>query len=184
MSNENPNPQPYDEVEAESVAESTRGNPTGVRWLRLLFFLIVSWFVMVTTHEIGHVFGGVSSGAVLQQVELRPWKLPHSYFDPDPKPLITLWCGPIFGVLVPWLLASLLRLHWSRFVASFSMLANGIYLAVAWMTGDHLLDTPRLLAAGASPASIIAFCIVTIGFGYPQFRQACLNCLSPKTAVF
>ncbi len=67
--------------------------------------LAASWCVMVTTHELGHVVSGILSGGQLVHTELRPWKLPHSHFMPDPRPLVTLWGGPILGVTVPLLSA-------------------------------------------------------------------------------
>ena len=69
----------------------------------MLVLLIVAWSVFVLTHEAGHLLGGWLSGARLCEVELRPWKLPYSLHNPDPQPLVTLWAGPIGGVVVPLL---------------------------------------------------------------------------------
>lgn len=104
---------------------------------------------------------------------MQTWQLPHSRFDPDPQPLVTLWAGPLVGVLAPLAVWWRIRLLAVRFVAEFCVLANGEYLATAWITGDALLDTPRLLAAGAWPASIAFYCLLTIGWGYPMFRRSC-----------
>ena len=117
--------------------------------LRLVILLLVSWVVMCTTHECGHLLGASISGGTLQRAELRPWKLPYSIFTPDPRPLVTLWFGPLFGAVLPVLLALVLRHRWSWFVAWFCVLANGAYLATAWYAGDALLDTSRMFAAGA-----------------------------------
>ncbi|RMF40779.1 MAG: hypothetical protein D6753_10925 [Planctomycetota bacterium] len=57
--------------------------------------------VMAFTHEIGHIVGGWCCGGTLKTADLIPWHLPYSIFDPDPKPLVTLWCGPILGIVVP-----------------------------------------------------------------------------------
>ncbi|MCE9608033.1 MAG: hypothetical protein K8U03_24370 [Planctomycetia bacterium] len=130
---------------------------------------------MATTHECGHLVGGWVSGGTLHHAELRPWHLPHSLFVPDPRPLVTLWCGPVLGVVVPVGVALVVRSGsvWKRpawFIADFCLLANGLYLAASWISGDRFLDTPRLLAAGAWPSAIGAYCAVTIGLGYPRFR--------------
>ena len=53
------------------------------------------------------------------------------------------------------------------------MLANGAYLAAAWVTGDRLLDTPRLLAAGVSPVWVGLFVAAACGAGYVRFRDDC-----------
>jgi hypothetical protein len=162
---------------------------------------LVAWCCMTVVHELGHIVGGYISGAKLLSAELRPWKIPFSFFEPDPHPLVTLWSGPVLGALVPFLVALLLpflraltpdpspgrpgegrRLRPRRlvirdsplkFVADFCILANGCYLAVAWFTGDHHLDTARLLQAGSHPIWILAYCLLTIGYGYPAFRRDC-----------
>lgn len=130
---------------------------------------------MTTTHELGHLVGGWCSGGKLQHVELRPWRLPHSHFAPDPYPLVTLWSGPLLGALSPFAMAAVLRRLWSWFVANFCVLANGVYLALAWLSGDRWLDTPRLLAEGASPIAIAAYCAATIWIGYVRFRRSVLE---------
>jgi hypothetical protein len=141
--------------------------------LRLSVLLLVSWVVMCTTHEFGHILGGWLSGGTLQRAELRPWKLPFSIFNPDPRPLVTLWSGPIFGSVLPVIVSLVLRRRWSCFVTWFCVLANGAYLATAWYAGGALLDTNRMFAAGASKWSVLAFIAITFMVGYPRFRRAC-----------
>lgn len=135
---------------------------------------------MTVTHECGHLLAGSVSGAKLTAVDLAPWRLPYSLHAPDPKPLVTLWGGPLFGVLLPVAVAALLRKPGVWFVADFCLLANGVYLALAWISGDRFLDTPRLLAAGAPPISIVVFCSVTIAVGYVRFRRDAVHCLAPR----
>ena len=66
------------------------------------------------------------------------------------------------------------------FIANFCMLANGAYIATAWVFGDRYLDTPKLLEHGARPISIAIYSILTIGFGYIGFRRQCVRVLSPE----
>ncbi len=133
---------------------------------------------MTFTHEMGHIVGGWCCGGTLKTADLLPWHLPYSIFDPDPKPLVTLWCGPIIGVAVPLALALSIRQSWMWFIANFCVLANGAYLATAWLSGDRYLDTPKLLEHGAHPITIGLYCLLTIGFGYMGFRRSCLRVLT------
>ena len=136
---------------------------------------------MTFTHESGHIIGGWIGGATLTDFDIAPWHLPFSLHNPDPYPLLTLWAGPILGVIVPALIAFLFRRWWLIFVADFCLLANGAYLALAWFAGDRFLDTPRLLDSGAFPITIAVYCALTIGIGYFRFRQDCLRMLSPAS---
>lgn len=145
---------------------------------QLLGLLLVSWCVMTLTHELGHLLGGWLGGGTLQAVELAPWRLPYSFFEPDPHPLITLWSGPLLGVLLPLICALIAHRAWVWLIAHFCLLANGVYLAAAWYTGDQHLDTARLLENGASPISLIVFCVITIGWGYSGFRRSCAAMLA------
>lgn len=149
------------------------------RGVGFVLLLAASWCVMTFTHEAGHVVAGWAAGGTLVEADLAPWGLPHSSFDPDPHPLVTLWGGPILGVLVPLAVALVARRTWAWFVAYFCLLANGSYLAVAWLTGERYLDTARLLEHGAHPALVAAYCAATIGVGYVGFRRACVRVLSP-----
>jgi hypothetical protein len=133
---------------------------------------------MTFTHEMGHVIGGTCCGGSLKSADLLPWHLPYSIFEPDPFPLVTLWAGPILGVLIPVLAAMLTQRDWMWFIANFCVLANGTYIAVAWFSGERYLDTPRLLENGASPVAVALYCLICIGIGYVAFRRSCIVALS------
>ncbi len=135
---------------------------------------------MTATHECGHILGGWLGGATLVEADLLPWHLPHSLYAPDPIPLLTLWSGPIIGVVVPIGCALVFWRTWIWFVANFCLLANGSYLANAWISGDRFLETPRLLDADAWPLSRLLYCAVTIGFGYFGFRSNCMELLTRR----
>ena len=150
------------------------------RWFHFGLLLAASWCVMTFVHESGHILGAWASGGTLQHADLAPWHLPHSSFDPDPHPLITLWGGPIFGAIAPLVVALFVRRGWMWFIAYFCLLANGSYLALAWVSGEQYLDTTRLLQHGAHPATIAAYCVVTIGAGYVGFRRQCIRVLSTQ----
>ncbi|MCC9602314.1 hypothetical protein LOC67_17300 [Stieleria sp. JC731] len=150
------------------------------RVIELAIVLPIAWSIMVVTHELGHILGGWLSGASLVRYDIVPWRLPYSLHQPDPVPLITLWMGPIFGVIGPVVLASLIRNRYAWLIADFCILANGTYLTLAWFAGDQLLDTARLINAGAHEISIAAFCAVTVTVGYLRFRKDCINLLRPS----
>ena len=143
----------------------------------LIALLAMAWCVMTFSHEVGHILGGWATGGVLQSADLWPWHLPYSIFAPNPRPLFTLWCGPLFGVLAPFALALVIRRDWSWFVASFCLLANGVYIAGAWVSGDRYLDTTEMLRHGAHPLSLAIYCLITIIGGYVGFRRAAIRIL-------
>lgn len=140
-----------------------------------LVLLAAAWSVMAVTHELGHVIAGWLGGGTLQSVDLCPWHLPYSLFDPDPHPLMTLWSGPLFGVFLPLAIAGLIRHRWTWLIAHFCMLANGLYLGVALFEPYPFLDTTKLLEHGASPASVALFGLMTTGYGYIGFRRSCID---------
>lgn len=133
---------------------------------------------MTFTHEMGHIIGGTCCGGELKSVDLLPWHLPYSLFEPDPFPLVTLWAGLVIGTLAPVLLAIAVQRDWMWFVANFCLIANGAYVATAWISGDSYLDTSKLLEHGASPIAIGVYCLLTIGFGYVGFRRSCIAALT------
>lgn len=147
----------------------------------LCLLCVLSWVVMIVTHELGHVVGGWLGGAELKSLDLAPWRLPYSLHAPDPHPQLTLWCGPLVGVLVPLVMAQVVRHRYVDFVAHFCVLANGLYLACAWISGDRFLDTPRMLAAGVHPAWIALFSATTIVWGYMRFRADWLAIMLRQT---
>lgn len=146
----------------------------------LVALVAASWCVMVVTHELGHLIAGWAGGGTLQRADLAPWTLPYSVFDPDPRPLLTLWGGPVAGVLIPLLIAAMVRRQWIWFIAWFCVLANGAYLALAWVSNEPTLDAARLLRHGAHPATIAAYCFVTIIPGYLGLRRMCFRIMARR----
>ncbi len=156
---------------ASETSPTRRVRSSQLAWFLIL--LVVAWLVMTVSHELGHIVADVCCGGTLQSYSLSPITLPYSIFNPDPSPLVPLWCGPLLGVLTPFVLALIFRKREFWFVAYLCILANGLYLAVAWVSGDRYLDTPKLLEHGAWPASVLAFCVITIIVGYIGFRHQC-----------
>ncbi len=148
------------------------------RTIIFVALVLASWGVMTLTHEAGHLVAGWLSGAKLVDYDLTPWRLPYSIHHPDPYPRVTIWGGPILGVLIPLLAAATFRKRSTRFIADFCLVANGTYLAVSAFSNDPHLDTQRLLRAGESPLVIALYCLVTIGIGYFRFRNDCISLFS------
>ncbi|WP_417730619.1 hypothetical protein [Rosistilla oblonga] len=153
-----------------------------MRFITLATLLAISWVAMTFTHEMGHIIGGWFGGATLIQYDIAPWKLPFSIHNPDPIPVLTLWAGPVFGVVFPVGLAALIRRPAAWFVADFCILANGTYLAAAWISGDQFLDTSRMLDAGVPRVAIALYCVLTIGGGYLRFRADCAAILQSPSS--
>ena len=164
-------------VGAEVIEGASETSPTRrVRRSQVVWFLILlvfAWLAMTVSHELGHIVAGVCCGGTLESYSLSPVTLPYSIFNLDPYLLITLGCGPLLEVSMSFVLALTFRKRAFWFIAYFCGLANGLYLAVAWVSGDRYLDTPKLLEHGAWPASVLAFCVVTIIVGYVGFRHEC-----------
>lgn len=150
------------------------------RFAKLLILSICGWCVMALTHEAGHICVGLFGGGKLQSMELRPWRIPHSLFLPDPHPQCTLWGGPILGCTVPLGLACIIRRNWAWFIANFCVIANGTYLALAWISGDPLLDTQRMIQEGVPRWCILGAILGMLGYGYPSFRRSVQSVLVSK----
>src|SRR5438105_1787209 len=91
---------------------------------------------MQAVHESGHVFGAWLTGGRVARVVLHPLTISRTDVADNPHPLVVVWAGPIFGVVVPLLLwgaAAASRLPGAfllRFFAGFCLLANGLYIGV------------------------------------------------------
>ncbi len=148
------------------------------RALKFVMLLLASWCVMTFVHESGHILCGWACGGTLKAADLAPWHLPYSIFDPDPRPLVTLWGGPVLGAAIPLAVAILARRGWMWFVANFCILANGVYLAAAWVSGDSYLDTPQLPEHAAQPAANAVYCPRDDRFRYAGFRRQWIRAIS------
>jgi hypothetical protein len=144
----------------------------------LLIWLLWAWVVMTLCHELGHVVAGTVGGATLTQLELRPWRLPHSLFAGDQNPLITLWAGPVLGCGIPLLVAAIARRPACWFVAWFCVVANASYLLLGYFSGDAELDSTKMIRAGTPPIVLLGVTVVTLPLGYTRFRRSCIDVMS------
>ncbi len=116
-------------------------------------FLLVAWFGMQATHELGHIIHALISGGTVRKVELPLTGFSRTVADPNPHRLLVVIGGPVWGVMLPcatWRIAKRLRARreylWRAF-AGFCLLANGAYLGLGWIEGVG--DAGDLLALGA-----------------------------------
>src|SRR5207248_1331353 len=66
--------------------------------------LLASWLAMQAVHECGHVLGACLTGGRVERVVLWPLTISRTDLASNPRPLIVVWAGPLFGVAVPLLL--------------------------------------------------------------------------------
>ena len=138
---------------------------------------------MTVTHELGHVLAGLLGQGKLLDLELRPWRLPHSQFVGDRFPLITVWAGPVLGSLVPLAMACLVQRKAVWFIAWFCLLANGLYLFLGLFSDGSELDTRKMIRAG-TPTTVVAFiAAAAAAFGYWKFRQIVIEMLQPDPSL-
>jgi hypothetical protein len=117
--------------------------------------LLASWMGMQAVHELGHVVGAAISGADVVRVVLHPLTISRTDVGNNPKPLVVVWAGPIFGVLVPlgmWLAAAAAKMPGSfllRFFAGFCLIANGLYISLG--SFGRIGDCGEMLRHGSPP---------------------------------
>jgi hypothetical protein len=130
---------------------------------------LLSWGLMQAVHELGHVVGAWTTGGTVERVVLHPLTISRTDVHDDPQPLVTVWCGPILGALLPlvgWLLSFRCPLPWEhalRFFAGFCLIANGAYLAYG--SFDGIGDAGELLKQGSSRWTLWLFGGITIPAG-------------------
>lgn len=140
--------------------------------LLIVLFLPCCWLAMQTVHEFGHVTAVWVVGAELKRVVLNPLEFSRTDFASNPQRHITVWAGPLVGVLLPFILWAVLAqcrmavAFLARFFAGFCLIANGAYLGVGWTirAGDA-----GMLVQEGSPA----WCLVAFGFACVSAGLAC-----------
>lgn len=96
--------------------------------------LACCWLGMMGVHELGHVVGAWSTGGKVTRVVLHPLTISRTDVSPNPHPAITVWAGPLLGMLLPMGLAASFRRSNAAgpltlsFFAGFCLIANGGYL--------------------------------------------------------
>ncbi|MGH7131996.1 MAG: M50 family metallopeptidase [Phycisphaerales bacterium] len=130
------------------------------------------WLLFMAVHELGHAIGAWCSGGKVVRVVLSPLAISRTDVSPNPHPLFVVWCGPLIGVVIPALFATvayytqLPLARWLRAFTGFCLIANGLYLASgvirpAGDTQDMIwLGTPEwLFAAVGLVLTLVGFLV-------------------------
>lgn len=128
--------------------------------------LLVCWLLMQVVHEFGHVLHAGLSGGKVFQVVLTPLEISRTDYSYNPYPQFVVWGGPVWGCVVPLLLAWAAKWRqWPsapllRCFAGFCLIANGVYLGAAAVS--PVGDAQELVDCGV-PSWAVALC------GLPAF---------------
>jgi hypothetical protein len=129
----------------------------------------VSWQGMMAVHEFGHVVGAWMTGGHVERVMLHPFAISRTDVQPNPRPLVVAWAGPIVGITLPFAaLASAWRLNriardLVRFFTGVCLIANGLYLGIG--SFGRIGDAGDLLRHGAEAWQLWFFAVVTVPTG-------------------
>jgi hypothetical protein len=134
----------------------------------ILSTLLGSWLGMQAVHEFGHVLGGWLTGGQVAKVVLHPLTISRTDWVHNPRPLLVVWAGPVFGVLLPlagWIVVSPFRrgAYLARFFAGFCCIANGTYIVVG--SGYRLSDGGIMLWLGSPLWLLWLFALATVPLG-------------------
>lgn len=135
------------------------------------------WLLFMAVHELGHAIGAWCSGGKVVGMVLSPLAISRTDVSPNPHPLFVVWCGPLIGVALPALCATvayytqLPLTRWLRAFTGFCLIANGLYLAsgVIRPAGDTQdmvwLGTPEWLFGAVGVAMTLAGFLVWHAMG-------------------
>lgn len=130
---------------------------------------VASWYGMQAVHELGHVLGAWVTGGTVQRVVLHPLQISRTDISPNPRPLFTVWAGPIVGVMSPLAMSGVFRLaKWPYarvvyFFAGFCLIANGAYIGVG--SFDGVGDAGEMLRCGSPQRVLILFGVLSFCAG-------------------
>jgi len=139
----------------------------------LLIFstLAFSWLAMMAVHEAGHVLHTWFTGGTVEHVVLHPLAISRTDVHPNPRPLVVVWGGPIWGCLIPLAALAIVRLaaksytYLAAFFAGFCLIANGAYLAAGAFLPPGGDDGGVILQNDGARWQLIAFGLLTVPAG-------------------
>ena len=133
-------------------------------------FIPFCWLAFMAFHELGHVIAGLSTGGSVTKVVVHPLAISRTDVSPNPNPLITVWAGPIIGVLLPvvlWGTFPKFKIpgeYLARFFAGFCLIANGAYIGIG--SFEKIGDAGDILQHGSPIWLLWLFGITTVPIGF------------------
>jgi hypothetical protein len=142
--------------------------------LLIASIVVLSWLLMQAVHELGHVIAAWATGGTVTKVVLHPLSISRTDVEPNPRPLVVAWSGPILGSLIPLLLWAVTeaaqqqtRYLW-RFFCGFCLLANGWYIGIG--SFGAIGDAGDLVRYGSSLWMLWLFGLVTVPAGFMMWN--------------
>ncbi len=124
---------------------------------------------MQDVHEFGHVVGAWLSGGRVERVVIHPLTISRTDVADSPHPLVVVWSGPVFGVLLPllfWVVAALAKSPGAfllRFFAGVCLIANGAYIGFG--SFDGIGDCGEMLRHGCPIWTLWLFGAIAVPAG-------------------
>ena len=152
------------------LAKLTAMTTRRVKLLGLLVGMaLLAWPVMMLIHELGHVLGAWFTGGTVVRLVWHPLVFSRTDVDPNPQPMIVVWCGPTVGCMLPILIERIVA--WLRpsasylleLLAGFCLLANGAYIGLGGF--EAIGDAGDMLRLGSPQWVLITFGLVASAIG-------------------
>jgi hypothetical protein len=137
--------------------------------------ILACWLGMQGVHESGHVLGALLSGGTIRHVVLSPLTISRTDLAENPAPLLVVWAGPIFGVLLPvaaWGISAVMRMPGAfvvRFFAGFCLIANGAYIGIG--SFGAVGDCGEMLRHGSALWQLWLFGAITVPIGFGLWHR-------------
>lgn len=150
------------------------------RLLAALLTLWASWWLMMASHELGHIAAAHLTHGNIAHINLSPAGLSQTHLATNPHPHLVVWAGPIIGVLstgLVYITAIGLRKRGKAchaepafaFLAGFCLIANGLYIGLGWI--DRIGDTHVMLQQGTPIFVMIGFGVLCLATGLTCWHQ-------------
>lgn len=138
-------------------------------------FLPFCWLAFMAFHELGHVMAAWMTGGTIGQVILHPLAISRTDVSPNPNPLVTVWAGPIVGILLPLLVWGVFWKfkirgdYLARFFAGFCLIANGAYIGIG--SFENIGDAGDMMRYGTPIWLLWLFGILTVPLGFLAWHK-------------
>ncbi len=161
-------------IKMDEKDQSSRPAPLPYRLLAGALAAWAAWYLMLASHESGHIIAALLTGGRIDHVDLSPIGLSQTHLSHNPWPLLVVWAGPVVGILDPllaWLLAVWMRRRDQTldvdklitFIAGLCLIANGVYLGLGWI--DLVGDTGEMMRLGTPTFVMISFGVTSTALG-------------------